>query len=55
MISEIQKEAKKLPCPHCGEGELHEVDAIDSEIEGEIMLWCNNCLLSMDSSGGYVC
>lgn len=50
MLSAIQKIAVTLPCPHCEEGELHEVDSTDSE---ESYLWCNKCDLSMDSSGGY--
>jgi hypothetical protein len=49
-LSDIQLKAIKELCPHCGIGELHEVDG-----EYENYLWCNNCDLSMDSDGGYTC
>lgn len=49
-LSKIQKEALKKPCPNCENGKLHEVDG-----ESEQYLWCNNCDLSMDSSGGFIC
>ena len=40
---------KKLPkcCPECG-GKLREVDG-----DNETLLWCEDCDVSMDSSGGY--
>lgn len=49
-LSDIQKKAIKEKCPHCEQGELHEVPNPD---DTEMYLWCNNCDLSMDSSGGY--
>lgn len=49
-LSPIQQEYLTKKCPHCGEGELHEVDG-----ETEQYLWCNTCDLSMDSDGGYTC
>ena len=56
-LTTIQREAIKKPCPHCGEGKLHEVEGIDNEDEltgtRENYLWCNTCLLSMDGDGGY--
>lgn len=56
-LSKIQKEALKRPCPACGEGKLHEVEGTDEgeNCTPENYLWCNNCLLSMDSDGGYTC
>jgi hypothetical protein len=56
MLSNIQKEALKKPCPHCEKGQLHEVETNDSEKEYSQynVLWCNNCDLSMDDSGGYI-
>lgn len=50
-LSKYQIEAIKKPCPHCEIGKLYEVE--DTEREQESYLWCDNCLLSMDSSGGY--
>lgn len=55
ILTEIQKEALKKPCPHCEEGTLREVEGTESN-EGEILenyLWCDTCDLSMDGSGGY--
>ena len=49
MLTKIQEEALKKPCPNCEVGELHEVEG-----ETEDVLWCNNCDLSMDSDGGYI-
>ena len=49
-MSEIQEKAIKEKCPHCKEGDLHEVEGTQGI---EMYLWCNNCLLSMDSDGGY--
>ena len=57
-LTPTQEEALKKPCPHCEIGELHEVEGNDEdEITGitENYLWCNNCDLSMDGSGGYTC
>mgnify|MGYP001615165306 CR=1 FL=1 len=54
FLSAIQREYLKKPCPHCGTGELHEVDGGDNEMH-ENYLWCNTCDLSMDSDGGYTC
>lgn len=55
MLSKIQKEALKKPCPHCETGKLREVETNDSEreISPYNVLWCNSCDLSMDDSGGY--
>jgi hypothetical protein len=53
-LSNLQKEAIKKPCPHCETGELHSVESGADE-PNEMYLWCNNCDLSMDSSGGYTC
>ena len=47
-LSKIQQEAIKNLCPHCKHGKLHEVEG-----EKEQYLWCDNCDLSMDSSGSY--
>ncbi len=54
MLTKIQQKAIKHPCPHCEDGQLHEVQGLETN-EGikENYLWCNSCLLSMDSSGGY--
>lgn len=51
-LTKIQKEALKHPCPNCETGQLHEVESNDSE-GNENVLWCNNCDLAMDGSGGY--
>jgi len=51
-LSKAQLKAIKKICPHCEDGRLHAVDSPDSE--NQIVLWCNNCDLSMDSSGGYI-
>lgn len=55
LLTEIQKEAIKKPCPHCEIGKLHEVDGQDTGFgdKPEQYLHCDNCLLSMDGSGGY--
>ena len=58
MLTKIQKEAIKKPCPHCEEGELHEVEGDYTDDEtgiSESYLWCDNCDLSMDGDGGYTC
>ena len=55
MITEKQKEALKHNCPHCETGRLHEVENVDNNESLENNLWCNNCDLSMDGSGGYTC
>ena len=56
-LTKIQQEALKKPCPHCEIGKLREVESYDGEPneDGDIenVLWCNNCDLSMDGSGGY--
>jgi hypothetical protein len=49
-LTKVQKEAMKKKCPNCKYGKLHPVP--NDEIK-EIYLWCNKCLLSMDSGGGY--
>ena len=54
-LTEIQKEELKKPCPNCKKGRLRPVQGVENE-EGEITenyLWCNNCDLSIDGSGGY--
>jgi len=48
-LTAIQKEMLKKKCPACGEGDLHEVTG-----ETEQYLYCNNCLCSVDSDGGYI-
>ena len=48
-LSPIQLEAIKNPCPHCLTGVLYAVSG-----EGEQLLYCNHCLLSMDSDGGMI-
>lgn len=59
-LTRIQKIALFKKCCACGIGYLHAVPSssgtsfIDSdELDEEVYLWCNNCDLSMDSSGGY--
>ena len=57
-LTTVQQEAIKKPCPHCGEGKLHEVEGINDGAENctpENYLWCNTCLLSMDGGGSYTC
>jgi reverse gyrase len=46
-ISKIQKNFKGK-CPEC-KGRLHEV-----EDEVEMYLYCDNCLVSIDTSGGII-
>jgi len=48
-LSEIQKKYLNN-CPECGLS-MH---AIDSPESMEVYLHCDNCDLSMDSSGGYI-
>ncbi len=58
MLTDIQKEAIKKPCPHCEVGKLREVEGNDTDEETGIKenyLWCDSCDLSMDGSGGYTC
>ncbi len=45
----IQKEHFAKGCPECG-GHLHGTQDGESN---EIYLWCDDCLVSMDSDGGY--
>ena len=49
--SKIQKEYLKKGCPMC-KGEMHEVP---NNNDTEIYSWCRDCLVSMDSNGGYTC
>ena len=49
-LTSIQKKALFKKCPNCNHGYLHVAPSMDSD---EDYLWCNNCDLSMDSSGGY--
>jgi hypothetical protein len=48
-ISEIQKKYLKAGCPEC-KGKMFEVENNEGT---EMYLWCENCDVSMDSSGGY--
>ena len=48
-ISEIQQKYIRKGCPECN-SKMHEVPNNDNT---EIYLWCDNCLVSVDSSGGY--
>ena len=48
-LSKIQKKYLKQGCPEC-KGNLHEVP---NNEDTEIYLWCDSCLVSMDSNGGY--
>ena len=52
LLSKTQKIYLFKKCPHCKNGYLH---AVEGTSETEDYLWCNNCDLSMDSSGGYTC
>lgn len=47
-LTKIQKKILKRKCPACKEGKLHPVDG-----ENEVYLWCDYCLCSVDSDGGY--
>jgi len=48
-LKEIAKNKKiKKRCPECG-GELFEVEG-----DNEMLLWCRDCDVSIDSSGGYI-
>ena len=49
-LSKIQKETLKKGCPECKSKKLHGVTDPESDEE---YLWCDNCDVSMDSSGGY--
>ncbi len=48
MLTTIQKEIIKHKCPACEQGDLHEVEG-----ENETLLYCNQCLCTVDSDGGY--
>ena len=50
-LSREQKRAIFHTCPNCELGHLH---AVGDNDDSERYLWCNNCDLSMDSSGGYI-
>lgn len=51
-MNNLQKQAIKDKCPHCEIGNLHPVETSLEELE-ETLLYCNHCLLAMDSDGGY--
>lgn len=54
-LSEIQLEALKKICPSCEVGRLYPVDNTDKEeVENFDYLWCTNCDMVMDESGGYI-
>ena len=48
-FTKIQLKTLEEGCPECG-GKLHGVGNND---ETEVYLYCDDCLLSMDSDGGY--
>ena len=47
-----QRRALENPCPNCEIGKLRKVSGTEDDKEN--YLWCDNCDLSMDSSGGYI-
>lgn len=51
-ISPRQLEALKNGCPNCGDIHYHTVINTESE-SNEVFVHCENCLMSMDSDGGY--
>ncbi len=52
MITKEQQDRLTKPCPHCEIGKLRVVAEEDDEYE--TVLWCNNCLVAIDESGGYL-
>ena len=51
MRTQIQKEMLKEPCPHCKTGKLRVVAEEDDD--QETCLWCDSCLCSVVTDGGY--
>lgn len=48
-VTPIQRKYLKEGCPECG-GKMKEVDNLEDDT---IYLWCCDCDVSMDDSGGY--
>lgn len=49
-LNQVQLNTIKEGCPECKSKEMH---GVPNPEETEMYLWCDNCSVSMDSSGGW--